>query len=489
MVWVISELLLPVAAVVAGAYFLYKIFKKPPNMPPGPKPHWLFGNIPQMKGKQTYQAIQDFHKEFGGIYSISLLTGKVVVITDWDIFNEAAVTNADAFSDRFLPPVLDVSIKREGSILFGNGPGWTQRRKFALPLFHKLDVKSVEERIKFEARYLTKKFQETAQSPFDPLDYVRVVAANVIFNITVGKRYDYEDEESKRMIKTFNNFFDNVLTVLPLQLAPRLIYTPTHSYFRGYINTIRDYVNAKVAERKKTFDGSQTTDLIDMFLKEAEKGGNAVVQEDLTWRLVLEFFGTGMDAACFPMLFQLLYCTQFPDVQKQLQDEIDSVIGPDREPNYEDKANMPFTQAFLMETLRFRPMAAIDPPNMLFRDVKLAGYDIPKGTRIFFNLWGVLNDQDYWKDPEVFRPSRFLSEDGKTVIEHERFIPYGLGRRVCLGKNVAKMQLFLYLTYLLQRFSFSIPDEDPKPSLDGLQAIQIRPYPYRLRAIPRKDVA
>ena len=74
-------------------------------------------------------------------------------------------------------------------------------------------------------------------------------------------------------------------------------------------------------------------------------------------------------------------------------------------------------------------------------------------------------DTDYWGDPEVFRPSRFLIKNGQSfkLDRKEQFIPFGFGKRVCMGENFAKAELWLFFTSILQRFTVKKPRENPLP--------------------------
>jgi methyl farnesoate epoxidase/farnesoate epoxidase len=100
------------------------------------------------------------------------------------------------------------------------------------------------------------------------------------------------------------------------------------------------------------------------------------------------------------------------------------------------------------------------------------------------NIWSVLHDREHWSDPEVFRPERFLCADGKFVKD-EWLIPFGVGKRVCLGEILARNMLFLIFSTVMQEFTFSTPEEDPCPTTDPLPGFTTAPAPFRVQVTER----
>jgi len=148
----------------------------------------------------------------------------------------------------------------------------------------------------------------------------------------------------------------------------------------------------------------------------------------------------------------MLYLLHYPHVQVKLQAELDRVVGRNRQVCLGDRKSLPYTEAVVKETLR---LASVSPVNLVHQcteDVKFHGYDIPKGTHIFGNLYYSHHDPEVWGDPEVFRPERFLSPDETTVIYQESFLAFSTGRRACIGKYFALDSLFLCTANLAHNF-------------------------------------
>lgn len=156
------------------------------------------------------------------------------------------------------------------------------------------------------------------------------------------------------------------------------------------------------------------------------------------------------------------------------------MIGPSRLPSMSDRVNLPFTDAVLHEIQRMGNIIPLNGIRMASKDTTLGGYSIPKGTPLMAVLTSVMFDKSVWDTPEQFNPGHFLDKEGKFV-KREALLPFSAGKRVCLGEGLAKMELFLFLVGLLQRFSFSVP-AGMELSTEGVTGITRVPQPYTVYA-------
>ncbi|KGL85739.1 Vitamin D(3) 25-hydroxylase, partial [Tinamus guttatus] len=93
-------------------------------------------------------------------------------------------------------------------------------------------------------------------------------------------------------------------------------------------------------------------------------------------------------------------------------------------------------------------------------------------------------DEAVWEKPHQFYPEHFLDENGQFV-KRDAFMPFSAGRRICLGEQLARMELFIFFTTLLQKFTFVLPEDQPKPREDRYFSLTCFPQPYQIRALPR----
>uniref|UniRef100_G1LZF0 Cytochrome P450 2B11 n=1 Tax=Ailuropoda melanoleuca TaxID=9646 RepID=G1LZF0_AILME len=171
--------------------------------------------------------------------------------------------------------------------------------------------------------------------------------------------------------------------------------------------------------------------------------------------------------------------------QERIHKEIDQVIGPHRFPSLDDRAKMPYTDAVIHEMQRFGDLLPIGVPHMVTKDTCFRGYIIPKGTEVFPILHSALYDPHYFEKPYAFNPDHFLDANG-ALKKNEAFIPFSIGKRICLGEGIARMELFLFFTTILQNFSVASPvapeDIDLTPRESGVGKV---PPVYQIRFLAR----
>jgi cytochrome P450 len=155
-----------------------------------------------------------------------------------------------------------------------------------------------------------------------------------------------------------------------------------------------------------------------------------------------------------------------PEIQRRAQDQLDAVIGRDRPPTFADAPNLPYIQALVKETLRWRPALPLGVPHSTTEDNWYEGMFIPKGTLCFANLWHCNRDPAaYGDDGAIFKPERFLDEHGRLIpgpaeTRDEGHCTFGFGRRACVGKHMANETLFISMATVLWAVKLECPRDD-----------------------------
>ncbi|XP_072052015.1 cytochrome P450 2U1-like [Amphiura filiformis] len=226
-------------------------------------------------------------------------------------------------------------------------------------------------------------------------------------------------------------------------------------------------------------------DIVDVFLNEIELAKietgervNHIHMKSLIATTTI-LFAAGTGTSTSTLRWSLLYMMMYPEIQAKVHQEIDVVISPTRKPQWADRSLLPYTEAVLLEIQRIRTVEATSFPRVASEDTKLAGYDILKGTVVVLNHWAVHNDPDVWAKPEEFRPGRFIDDDGK-LRHREELMPFSKGHRQCVGENLAKMENFLFFTYILHTFTITKPSDAKAPSMNGIGGVILSPTPYQI---------
>lgn len=180
------------------------------------------------------------------------------------------------------------------------------------------------------------------------------------------------------------------------------------------------------------------------------------------------------------MQWHLVYLAKHQDtLQARMQKEVDDVVGTERLPTWDDRRSMPFTLACIWEMDRLKTAIPLSIPRECAKDVVIDDFFIPKGTVVIPNLWGVLHEPKVWNEPHKFNPNRFLNEHGCILPEKpDHLIPFSIGRRSCPGQIFATMEVFLMMTFLLQKFHI-VPESPITLDLDSPDVYL--PYVGRIR--------
>eukprot|EP00063_Salmo_salar_P030186 XP_014005021.1 PREDICTED: cytochrome P450 2J5-like [Salmo salar] len=436
----------------------------PKNYPPGPFPLPFVGNMLNISIKDYIGSFKKFVESYGDVTTLDLGGGnRCVLLSGLRGFKEAFVDQADTFTDRPSYPLND-RISRGLGLISSNGHMWRQQRRFAVSTLKYFGVgkKTLETSILQESHFLCDVYLAERGLPFNPEDVTNNAVANILCTLVFGCRFEYNDHHFHHMLKCSEDVFQLPATFCGRMYNqfPTLLHYLPGKHQSAFINlgTIKQFIREEVEKHKEDRNPSNPRDYIDCYLEEIEKNqdGAAGFTEENLLHCVVDLFGAGTETTSNTLLWAMLYMAKYPDIQKKVQAEIDEVIGSARQPSMDDRANMPYTYAVIHEIQRFGNIVPLTPPRVANKDTTVAGYLVPKGMMVFPMLKPILQDRNEYATPDLFNPGHFLDKNGKFV-KKDNFIPFSIGKRMCPGEQLARMELFLFFTFLLQRFTFTPP--------------------------------
>ncbi|EHH25617.1 hypothetical protein EGK_21513 [Macaca mulatta] len=462
------------------------------KLPPGPTPLPVIGNILKIGIKDVSKSLTNLSKVYGPVFTLYFGLERMVVLHGYEAVKEALIDLGEEFSGRGHFPLADRANRGFG-IVFSNGKRWKEIRRFSLMTLRNCGMgkRSIEDRVQEEARCLVEELRKTKGSPCDPTFILGCAPCNVICSIIFHKRFDYKDQQFLKVMEKLNENV-KILSSPWIQICnnfpPFIDYFPgAHNKLLKNIAFVKSYILEKVKEHQESLDINNPRDFIDCFLMKMEKEKHNQQSEFTIENLentAVDLFGAGTETTSTTLRYALLLLLKHPEVTAKVQEEIERVIGRNRSPCMQDRSHMPYTDAVVHEIQRYIDLLPTNLPHAVTCDVKFRNYLIPKGTTILISLTSVLRDNKEFPNPEMFDPRHFLDEGG-NFKKSNYFMPFSAGKRICVGEALARMELFLFLTSVLQNFNLKSlvdpKDLDTTPVVNGFASV---PPFYQLCFIP-----
>jgi len=446
------------------------------NFPSGPRNLPIIGSLLSV-GFDLKSAFRRWREQYGPIVGFKLGNQTSVVISDFDMLSEAFKDDRFCGRPSNLQEVFsafftkDKNEKSSGGIVFSHGDHWREQRRFAMRTLKEFGVgKSfLQNVINDEVAKLVEELKVESGESINLKFRTNLAVVNSLWQILNGEKADMKDPEMAKVFMSTAEFIVENNLAGPVMIMPWLRHLPFFNTkfeeARRSPQEMRKLTSSSIKRHMDTFDEDHQRDFIDCYIKKMKETSDEKSSfykghgEGNIQRTVIDLFGAGSETTSSVLTFAFNYLTRYPDMQKTIQAEIDTVLGS-RIPLLEDRAKMPYTDAFIHEVLR-HACIVYTTPHATTEEVQFHGYTLPAGTSVYANVAWIMNDPEYWDKPEQFNPSRFIDENTGEFRKDERCIPFLVGKRYCLGQQLAQHELFLFLTGLLQSLSFSTPLPDP----------------------------
>ncbi|KAA1473739.1 cytochrome P450 [Dentipellis sp. KUC8613] len=458
--------------------------------PPGPTPLPFIGNYLSLPTQSPWATYASWCKTFrSDLISINVFGQSTVIVNSKKAAKELFEHRSAKYSDRPLHAILELTGWEFNTAFIPYSEKWRTRRRLLHETLHSIAA------LAYRPLQRTKVHEMLGRLHSDPDDFVSHVyslAASIAMSVSYGEIADkkqsdkflgiaQEANETLGIIALPGAFVVNTfpfLRFLPSWL-PGMGFKSLAQQCRRLIAEMRELPWAFVKQGK--VDNPATPSMASRLLNNLEEtsAGDDIVE-------------AAKDTVS-AMLSSILGLLLHPHVQERAHKEIDSVIGRDRLPTYQDRDSLPYVEAIYREVLRWHPVLPLSVTRAVFEDDIYEGYFIPKaGTSILANVWSMTRDAVDYPEPESFKPERFLTPDG-TLNDDNMQIAFGLGRRVCVGQHLADSTAWMMIVSMLAVFRI-VPakDENGKDIIARVEytsGLISHPLPFKCAFQPRDGEA
>ncbi|XP_061982114.1 dimethylnonatriene synthase-like [Populus nigra] len=470
-----SLLLLATVAVIT----LFRHLTRPKlNLPPGPKPWPIIGNLNLLAGPLPHRNMHALVQKYGPIMQLKFGSFPVVVGSSVEMAEAVLKTNDVKLADRPKIAAGKYTTYNYSNITWSQyGPYWRQARKVCLmELFSPKRLDQFETVRVQELHALLRKLFVSAGKPINARDNFSDLSLSVISRLVLGKNYTVKTGNQKEYIspKEFQEMIDEIFLlngVLDIgDSIPWLAFLDLQGYISFNIKRMKavgqlfdgflEHTLNEHQQRRKGVKDYVPQDMMDVLLQLSDDP-NLEVQLDRTAvkAFTMDLIAGGTESSSVTTEWAMAELLKKPEYFKRATEELDRVIGRDRWVEEKDIVNLPFMNAICKETMRLHPVTPFLVPRLAREDIQLGGYDIPKGTRVMVNVWTIGRDASIWEKPHEFCPERFIGKSIDVKGHNFELLPFGAGRRMCVGYSLGLKVIQASVANLLHGFKWKLPGD------------------------------
>nr|XP_004299223.2 PREDICTED: cytochrome P450 CYP736A12-like [Fragaria vesca subsp. vesca] len=442
------------------------------KLPPGPRPLPIIGNL-HMLGNLPHRTLQNLAKQYGDIMSLRLGNVPTIVISSPKAAELFLKTHDTNFASR---PKIQASeylaYGTKGLAFSEYGPYWRHVRKICtLQLFCPAKLEAFAPLRKEELGGLVGKLKRAAEEGevVDVSEKIGEMNEDITYRMVLGcKRDDKFDlkafvEEMFFLVGAFNiSDFIPSLSAFDIQGLTKRLKKVSKTADQLLDKIINDHEQA--AETKGGKQG-QHEDFVDVLLSFTNQLLNPndeqvhFLDRENVKAILLDMITAAFDTSATTIIWSLAELMRHPRIMKQLQEELQTVVGMDRMVEESDLPKLDYLNLVVKESFRLHPVAPLLVPHESIKDITIDGYDIPKKSRLIVNFWSIARDPNVWSENvEEFYPERFTNSNIDLRGHDYQLIPFGTGRRGCPGMQLGLTTVRLVLAQLVHCFNWELPN-------------------------------
>lgn len=408
------------------------------SYPPGPSDF----NLARTKqiARDPLPLLLGAYEEFGPIFSMRLLHTKVVFMLGPEANHFVTVGHPENFHWREssfgdLIPLL-------GDGLLTIDDGYHDRaRAIMLPAFHREQVEASTAAMRTEAEVAIAGL--APDTVVDVYAWMRRLAMRIAMRALLGLD---PDDGGKGAVAAER--FEAALGFFGIDYALRLLRGPGSPWRRMIAaRAVLDQIVYEEIGRRRAAPDDGRRDILSLLVGARGEGGERFTDTEIRDQVMTLMFA-GHDTSTSTVTFALYELAHHPDVLERLCEEQDRVLAGAAPTIDQLEREMPYLDMVVDEVLRLYPPAWIGPRRAV-RDFEFGGYQVPRGAYVNYVSWASHRIPEVFPEPEAFVPERFTRER-KAALPRGAYVPFGGGKRICIGKRFGQIEVKLVTTMLLQ---------------------------------------
>ena len=357
------------------------------------------------------------------------------------------------------------------SLLTADGDTWRQQRRRVQPSFKRDHTAGFAPIVTARTAEMLARW-DTIASTGQPLalynemtELALVIIGDVLFGVDLWS-------DAAEMARAAQSALA-VLKKRVAALAPLPLWVPTsdNRTFNGAMRMLNQRISEIVARKQASPDGGRS--FLTMLMTARDEKGAAMTDRQLHEE-ILGMLQQGHDTVGESLAWTWYLLSLHPEVERKLHREISEVVG-DRIPLITDLPRLQYATMILHESLRVYPPVWVIPRDAIHDD-RIGGYHIPAGSTILLSPYLTHRHPECWENPEAFDPERFAPAASHARPRHAYF-PFGHGPRLCMGVDMAMMEMLLVLVMVVQRYRIHLVPghrEEPECILDMIPRHRVR---------------
>ncbi|KAE8323132.1 cytochrome P450 [Aspergillus sergii] len=419
-----------------------------PRLPPGPRQLPLIGNLHQISRRRPWGTIKQWHKTYGPVVSARFGQRTFILLGTHKAAKDLLHNRSRNYATRPQSIVFGESMTKGYLTAFlPYGNTFKTHRSLYKSLFNARQSQKYQPFHSFESKRLLFELLSTDDffKCFDSYSYqlfFRLVYGKDAARLDNGREVKLLKEISDGLMDGFTREINGIIESFPIlhRLPPWLARWKDEG--SEYFERGLEFCERNLAESL----GSDSWNLA----KETFLHGKAQGLSDRELAYFLAHIHTVSSHTTDKVLqVFVMACVLYPAAVSTAQQELDQVTGSNRLPDFRDRSNLPYVNAFIHEVLRWRPVTPGGGPHAAIEQDSYMGYDIPKGTIVVATNWALDLNEDTHEDPFVFRPERWIQNRELPLAA------FGFGARACKGQVFALDALFIIISRILWAYNIS----------------------------------